>query len=104
MFCEKSYSYNSQPTQYQKNKIDKDNFEKNHNKKKPLWGNTVAIHRVLKKKTTKLNSQPFNIKKIKSIKIILKKIIKKNTKIIHLGKHCSNPQCFMRKNIVVIFN
>jgi len=23
-----------------------------------MWGNTVAIHSVLKKKTTKLNSQP----------------------------------------------
>jgi hypothetical protein len=28
MFCEESYSCNSQPTQYQKNKIDKDNFRK----------------------------------------------------------------------------
>jgi malate synthase len=26
--------------------------------KKTMWGNTVAIHNVLKKKTTKLNSQP----------------------------------------------
>jgi len=38
------------------NKIDKDNFEKkiikNYMKK------TAAIHSVLKKKTTKLNSQP----------------------------------------------
>ena len=40
------------------NKIDKDNFEKNHNKKKSMSGNTIAIHSVLKKKTTKLNSQP----------------------------------------------
>jgi hypothetical protein len=31
------------------NKIDKDNFEKNHNKK-IMWGNTVAIHSVLRKK------------------------------------------------------
>jgi hypothetical protein len=38
------------------NKIDKDNFEKYH--KKIMWGNTVAIHSVLKKKTTKLNCQP----------------------------------------------
>jgi hypothetical protein len=30
--------------------------KKNH--KKTMWGNTVAIHNVLKKKTTKLNSQP----------------------------------------------
>jgi hypothetical protein len=39
------------------NKIDKDNFEKNHNKKIIMRGNIVAIHGVLKKKTTKLNSQ-----------------------------------------------
>ena len=25
-------------------------------------------------------------------------------KINHIGKHCSNPQCFMRKTIVVILN
>jgi hypothetical protein len=31
------------------NKIDKNNFEKNHNKKKSMWGNTIAIHSVLKK-------------------------------------------------------
>ena len=37
------------------NKINKNNFEKNH--KKIMWGHTVAIHSVLKKKTTKLNSQ-----------------------------------------------
>jgi len=30
---------------------------------------------------------------IKSIKIILEKIIKKN----HLDKYCSNSQCFIRK-------
>jgi hypothetical protein len=44
------------------NKIDEDNFEKNHNKKNHV-GNTVAIHDVLKKKTTKLNSQPAQYKK-----------------------------------------
>jgi hypothetical protein len=31
------------------NKIDKDNFEKNHNKKKSCGGNTVAIYSVSKK-------------------------------------------------------
>jgi hypothetical protein len=36
------------------NKIDKDNFEKNYNKK-IIWGNTLVINIVLKKKTTKLN-------------------------------------------------
>jgi hypothetical protein len=40
-----------------KKKIDKDNSEKK-NHKKTMWGNTVAINGVLKKKTTKLNSQP----------------------------------------------
>jgi hypothetical protein len=45
------------------NKINKDNFEKIHNKKKIMWGNTVAIHNVLKKKTTKLNSQPAQYEK-----------------------------------------
>ena len=39
-----------------------------------MWGNTVAIHNVLKKKTTKLNSQPAQYeKKKKSTKTILEK-------------------------------
>jgi len=45
-----------------------------------MCGNTVAMHNVLKKKTTKLNSQPAQYKKIKLIKAVLeknKKIIKK---------------------------
>jgi hypothetical protein len=47
---------NSQPAQYKKNRIDKDysgkKNKKNHKKKKKKtkWGNTVAIHSVLKKK------------------------------------------------------
>jgi hypothetical protein len=32
------------------NKINKDNFEKNHNKKKIMWWDTVAIHDVFLKK------------------------------------------------------
>jgi len=32
------------------NKIDKNNFEKHYNKK-IMWGNTIAINVVLKKKT-----------------------------------------------------
>ena len=38
----------------------KDNFGKNHNKKtkKTKWRNTASIYCVLKKKITKLNSQP----------------------------------------------
>jgi hypothetical protein len=46
-----------------------------------MWGNTIAIHSVLKKKTTKLNSQPAQYEKIKSTKTILeKKIVKKQKK------------------------
>jgi len=47
-----------------------------------MWGNTVAIHSVLKKKITKLNSQPAQyeknkIKKDNSEKKKTKQIIKK---------------------------
>ena len=41
-----------------------------------MWRNTVAIHNVLKKKITQLNSQPIQYLK-KLVKIILKKKIKK---------------------------
>ena len=47
------------------------------------------------------------LKKLKSIKIILEKIIKKTTKgkkTIQGNKHCNNLQCFMRKSTVVILN
>jgi len=47
-----------------------------------------------------------NIKKIIPTKIILEKIIKnknKNKKN-HVGKHCSNPQCFKEKNYKVKFS
>jgi hypothetical protein len=56
-----------------------------------MWGNTVAIHSVLKKKTSKLLTQ-LNMKKIKSTKTILEK---KN----YVGKHYSNLQCFKEKKI-----
>jgi hypothetical protein len=54
-----------------------------------MWGNTLAINGVLKKKTTKLNFQPAQYEKKKnSTKIILeKKLIKK-----HVGKHCSKKK------------
>jgi hypothetical protein len=41
-----------------KNKINKDNSGKKiiKKEKKIMWRNTVAIHSILKKKTTKLNS------------------------------------------------
>jgi hypothetical protein len=50
-----------------------------------MWKNIVAIHSVLKKKTTKQNSQPAQYEKIKSTNTILKKkrrkkFIKKNKK------------------------
>jgi hypothetical protein len=74
-----------------KNKISKDNFEKNHNKKhkiKTIWENTIAIHSVLKKNITKLNSQSAQYKKNK----IDKDNFEKNkTKRTYIGKHCSNP-------------
>jgi hypothetical protein len=52
VFKKKTTKLNSQPTQYEKNKIDKDNSaKKNHKKrKKNHVGNTVAIYNVLKKK------------------------------------------------------
>jgi hypothetical protein len=61
---EKTTKLNSQPAQYEKNKISKYNSGKKtrkiikKNKKKTMWGNTVTIHSILKKKTTKLNFQP----------------------------------------------
>jgi hypothetical protein len=48
------------------NKINKDNFKKNYNKK-IIRGNTLAINSVLKKKITKLNFQSAQYKK-KSIR------------------------------------
>ena len=63
---------------------------KHCSKTKTMWGNIVTIHSVLKKKSTKQNSQLAQYKKKKSTKTILEKkkqFIKKN----HVGKHCSNP-------------
>jgi len=45
-----------------------------------MWGNTVAIHSVLKKKTTKLNSQPAQYEKKNRQRQFWKKIIKKGKK------------------------
>jgi uncharacterized protein YaiI (UPF0178 family) len=68
-----------------------------------MWRNTVAIHSLLKKKTTKLNSQPAQYEKNKIQKDnSRKKIIKKEKK--PCGKHYSNPQCFKRKNYKVKFS
>ena len=63
----KTTKLNSQPVQYEKNKIDEDNSEKKiiKKKKKTMRGNTVVIYNVLKKNSKKnmwgklkLNSQP----------------------------------------------
>ena len=62
-FKEKTTKQNSQPAQYEKNKINKDHFQKKKEKKfikkrkKIMQGNIVIIHNVLKKKNTELNSQ-----------------------------------------------
>jgi hypothetical protein len=53
VFKKKTTKLNSQPAQYEKNRIDKDfsgkKNKKNHSKK-TMRENTVAIHSVLKKK------------------------------------------------------
>jgi hypothetical protein len=63
--------------------------------KKIIWGNTVAIHSVLKRKTTKLNSQPAQYEKKNQQRQFWKKKQKKSlknkTKKNHVVKHCSNP-------------
>jgi hypothetical protein len=98
---------NSQPTQYWKNKFNKNNFKEKTcagntvAKQKPCKGNTVVIHSIFfkKKKATKLISQPAQyIKKtdkgyLKKKKSILgkrneKKMYKKGNKSEkkHVGK------------------
>ena len=53
-----------------------------------MWGNTLAINGVLKKKTIKLNFQPAQYEKYKYDKDNFEnKSIKK-----HVGKHCSKKQ------------
>jgi len=49
-----------------------------------MWGNTVVIHSVLKKKV-KFSTSSI-LKKLKLTKTIVEKLKKKN----HIGKHCSN--------------
>ena len=48
--------------------------------KKIIWGNTVAIHSVLKRKTTKLNSQPAQYEKKNRQRQFWKKKQKKSLK------------------------
>jgi hypothetical protein len=52
-----------------------------------MWGNTIAIHSVLKKKTTKLNSQLDQYKKKIDKDNFEKKFIKKKK---HVEKYYSN--------------
>jgi len=60
-------------------------------KKQSIWRNTVAIYSVLKKKTTKLNSQSAEYEKNKIDKDNSGKKIIKNEKKKHMEKYCSNP-------------
>jgi hypothetical protein len=65
VFHEEIYSCNFNQVNIKNNKIDKDNFEKNHNKK-IMWGKIIAINGVFFfKKTTKLNFQPIQYEKNK---------------------------------------
>jgi len=63
-----------------------------------MWGNTVTIHNVLKKITTKLNSQPAKYEKNKIDKNNSRKKTKYHKKIMW-RKHCSNLQCFKGKKL-----
>ena len=53
-----------------------------------MWGNTVAIQNILKKKTTKLNFQPAQYGKHKFDKDNFRKQIDKK----NMGKHCSKKK------------
>ena len=77
------------------NKIDKDNFEKNHKKNNHV-GKHCSNQRCFKgKKIAKLNFQPDQFEKNKFNKDNLKK---NHNKKNHVGEHCSNPQYFKEKN------
>jgi hypothetical protein len=91
----KTMKLNSQLTQYEKNKIDKDNSEKkkNHKKeKKTMWRNTVAIHIVLKKKNYEAEFSTSSI-----LKKITKTILKKKHKKIKKKKREEEEDNFGRK-------
>jgi hypothetical protein len=64
---------------------------KHCSKTKTMWGNIVTIHSVLKKKSTKQNSQSAQYKKNKIDKDHLGKKKEKNHKKNHVMKYCSNP-------------
>jgi hypothetical protein len=91
----KTMKLNSQLTQYEKNKIDKDNSEKkkNHKKeKKTMWRNTVAIHIVLKKKNYEAEFSTSSI-----LKKITKTILKKKHKKIKKKEREEEEDNFGRK-------
>ena len=71
-----------------------------------MWENTVTIHGILKENNYKAKFLTSSIlKKVKSIKIILEKIIKKTyTKKNHIEKHCNNQQCFKEKKYKTKFS
>jgi len=73
-----------------------------------MWGNTIEIHNILKKKITKLNSNQLNIKKKINKDNFEKNHTKKKTqkrgKKNHVEKYCSNPQCFKEKNYKAKFS
>ena len=73
------FSTNSKLKKNSTNIILKNNHvEKHCSKTKTMWGNIVTIHSVLKKKITKLNSQPAQYEKNKIDKNNSRKKIKKS--------------------------
>jgi len=87
---------NSQPAQYEKNKIDKDKSKKKNNVGKHC-SNPQCFR---EKKTTKLNSQPVQYETNKIDKDNSGKKNKKNHKKgekTMWGNTVANPQCFKKK-------
>ena len=72
-----------------------------------MWGNTVAIHNVLKKKTTKLNSQPAQYEKKNRQRQFWKtnkKIIKKYKKKTMRGNTVAINNILKKKNYKAKFS
>jgi hypothetical protein len=69
-----------------------------------MCGNTVAIHSVLKTKTTKLNSQPAQYEKNKINKDNSEKKNHKKREKKPCGEHCSNPRYFKEKKYKAKFS
>jgi len=81
-------------------KNNKDNFEKNHNKKKNLVGEHYSNPYYFKGKNYEAKFSTSSIWKKNKIKKDNsgKKIIKKGKKH-HVGKHCSNSKCFKEEKL-----